>query len=480
MRKVGKLKGYLTVYLSLTIGVLLSFVLVVIEGVRMQTVKLEAECVTDMALNSIFAEYNRQLLEQYELFYIDSSYGGESPSYENTEAHIRKYMNMNFEKEVLGVSFFIKDITGLRVDNATIEKAAIATDDNGEVLAYQISQYMKHKMGITTIENMLQVSQQLSGWENSDIASQRASAEETIHSMLEEKNSQREETEDEITINNPADAVNSTRTDGIFGAIYPSGKTISGEQVQLSEYVSYRTLEVGNGLALQDTETGVIDQALIQQYIFQQCGYYGSEKENSKLKYQIEYLLVGKNNDAENLKEVLNRLLIIREAANVAYLFSDADKQAQADAMALSITASVGMPGLQQAVKMSIIFAWSYAESVKDMRILMDGYAVPAVKTNDTWNTPLTQLVSYQSYLGSYTKTSQGMNYRQYLDALLWITSTDTRMYRLMDIIEMDIRKTNGNSNFKMDGCFDCIEAKMNVSSSYGYGYEITRMYSYE
>lgn len=67
-------KGYITVYLSLVTGILLSLLLTVIEGVRMHTIRTQTECVMDMAMDSALAEYHREMLEQYELFFIDMKY----------------------------------------------------------------------------------------------------------------------------------------------------------------------------------------------------------------------------------------------------------------------------------------------------------------------------------------------------------------------------------------------------------------------
>lgn len=64
-------KGYITVYLSLVTGILLSLLLTIIEGVRMHTIRTQTECVMDMAMDSALAEYHREMLEQYELFFID-------------------------------------------------------------------------------------------------------------------------------------------------------------------------------------------------------------------------------------------------------------------------------------------------------------------------------------------------------------------------------------------------------------------------
>ena len=59
-----KKEGYITVYLSLTVAVMLSFIVTLIEGIRVQTIRFQTECVMDMGITSIFAEYNRELLKQ--------------------------------------------------------------------------------------------------------------------------------------------------------------------------------------------------------------------------------------------------------------------------------------------------------------------------------------------------------------------------------------------------------------------------------
>ena len=70
-----KYNAYLTVYLSLIFGIVLSLLFVLIEGAATGAIRAQAELVADLGIDSVFAEYNRELLEQYRLFFIDSSYG---------------------------------------------------------------------------------------------------------------------------------------------------------------------------------------------------------------------------------------------------------------------------------------------------------------------------------------------------------------------------------------------------------------------
>ena len=61
--------GYMTVYLALVMGILLSLILAVLTAVRISTIRMYIECCADMALDSALAEYHREMLDQYDLFF---------------------------------------------------------------------------------------------------------------------------------------------------------------------------------------------------------------------------------------------------------------------------------------------------------------------------------------------------------------------------------------------------------------------------
>ena len=60
-------KGYLTVFLSLTITIMLSLILALLWSARIGAIRMKTECATDISMNSVLAEYNRALFEQYDL-----------------------------------------------------------------------------------------------------------------------------------------------------------------------------------------------------------------------------------------------------------------------------------------------------------------------------------------------------------------------------------------------------------------------------
>jgi hypothetical protein len=307
---------------------------------------------------------------------------------------------------------------------------------------------------------------------------------EEISSLLQETRQEAEVSEgedEERTIDNPADYVAQVKETGILGLALPSGSSVSGVEIHPSAYLSHRQLMTGTGTEQNKSGTAVqvADRVLLQSYLQEKCSSFANPLDKGVLKYQLEYLIKGSARDETNLKQVAEDILHIREAANLAYLFSDSTLTGQADTLATVITAVLFKPELQQAVKLSILFAWCYAESVKDLRILFEGNKVPLVKDSSTWNTPLTQLLTFTSHLSEYNKASSGMEYTDYLQVLLYSTGEKQLLYRFMDICEMDIRLTDGNTCFRMDGCIDRITATANVSSGYGPSYTITRSFSY-
>jgi hypothetical protein len=196
------------------------------------------------------------------------------------------------------------------------------------------------------------------------------------------------------------------------------------------------------------------------------------------LKYQIEYILAGKDTDWQNLEQVAKRLLRWREASNVLYILTDSAKIAEAEAMAAALAAVTLSPALLEPVKYTILFAWAYVESLQDVKTLLRGGRVPLFKTATDWKTGIN---SIKNVRGSLTddEGGSGLNYKEYLQIMLMLENQETRTFRAMDIMEMDIRRTPGNGSFRMDGCFDTYQANIVVSSGFGYTYEMTRCYGF-
>ncbi len=483
MKHKMKKDGYITVYLSLTIAVVLIFIITLTEGVRVQTIKFQTEGVMDIGLNSIFAEYNRELLNQYGLLAIDTSYGESGASIERTQSHLLQYMNMNFNAPGKEAILQYRDLTAIHADNATLSDISYLSDEKGKVLKYQIVKYMKEKTGLSYVEdvgNFFSLSE--SDGKYRKLENEKKSSFGQVNELLSEINEvRRQEEKEEVSIENPAEQVERMNHSLLLDLAVKDSFTIMRREVDLSRYISHRNYKEGAGLWVeQESPDSVVNNYLFRKFLMDNCGYYGKLKDNSCLGYQLEYLLYGKSNDFDNLDAFAGQLFRARYVVNAAYLFANSAKVSQAASLAATVTAGIGSPQLCEAVKITILFSWCYAETMQDLRIIFDGNGVAWVKDDATWNVPLSELLMFTSTLDSYHAVEGGKTYYDYLSEFIFLKEEKILRMRLMDIMEMDIRMTSGNRYFRMDDCVYQLAADVNVTSSYGYGFSIKRDYSYE
>ncbi len=471
MRKV---KAYVTVYLALITGIVIVLIFTVIRMVRQQTIRMETECVMDAGLSSIFAEYHREMLKQYGLLFIDCSYG-KTGNTDNTKTHLLSYLNMNFTS-----NDYLYDITKTNADNCSLSKVSFASDNHGEVLRYQISQYMKTKNGIGLFDNSnLNL---IDGYEEEydQYDEKRTAIEGEIDEIVEEYNATLSEDEEPVGVSNPADSVERLSSSSALFYACRDLSSISTNVAQLNHIYSNRQHTQGYGLySNQDSPDGVMDRTLYMNYLFDKLAYKDKTKDNACLNYQLEYLIAGKAGDIDNLEVVAEKIFKTRYLVNIQHLYQSPVKQNQALELATASTAIIAQPELTEAVKQAILLAWAYAESAKDMRILFDGNKLSLVKTEEQWNTPIEQIVDFRHHLDEYRVIGGSLDYKGYITGFLLLQNLDKQNERLMDIMEMDIRITPANANFCMDNLIYQLYADVNVSSKYGYGCSINRGFSY-
>ena len=150
-----KENGYMTIYLALTLGVMISLCLALIEGCRYRGICLETECVMDIGMDSILAEYHRELFAQYNLFAVDCSYGTVHGTTKLTEEHLLEYMNHNFSLEdIFFDKFLYRDFFALEAEKAEMTKAAFVTDGDGEVFRRMAVDAIEDDVGIGLLQQI--------------------------------------------------------------------------------------------------------------------------------------------------------------------------------------------------------------------------------------------------------------------------------------------------------------------------------------
>lgn len=173
-------------------------------------------------------------------------------------------------------------------------------------------------------------------------------------------------------------------------------------------------------------------------------GNYNNPEKKTVLKYELEYVISGKDSDKENLASVVEKIVLAKTGINMAYLITDKEKIEQVSAIAASVAIVTGLPFLEPVAKGVLISAWSMAEAVNDMKILLSGGKVALTKSKGGWRTSIDNITN-----GSKKEDSKGLSYKEYCQILIAVQNTGDSLYRIMDLIQINIQKRY-NSEFLM------------------------------
>ncbi|MCF0134431.1 MAG: hypothetical protein HUJ72_11245 [Blautia sp.] len=493
-------KGSITVFLSLVMSVLLLLISICIESVRMQAARTQILNSVDIGLYSLFGQFEKTLLEEYDLFGIDSSGSGSKANISAVYSNFEGYMKPVLKQQ---------NTQKLKLQQGGITGYQLLTDHGGEVFYQQVVQYMKDTLGSHGVDLLLDrirdretrtLEAELLGEESEKKDSLNSydaeiqAAEQKSREVLEAQQAGNVDENGQSypvvvlpeqplePVENPIPAIKKARRRSILDLVLSSARDISDRSVDKHSLVSGRSLQQGMG-TLQSIEydNGYASQILFQQYMDEKLGNFRKPAKTAGLKYEMEYVLYGKEKDRDNLKAVAARLLIIREGVNYAGLMADSAKSAEIKAMAAAIAMGFLFPPASVVIESALLLCWSFAESIIDVRDLFDGKKVPLVKRGDQWQISLSNLIHVFDLMDSLGKNDEeGMSYEDYLQVLLLAKSKNTKVMRTMDMIEAGMRTKTGDDSFCMDSCLTALEVSVDVKANKRKTFQTIRQYCYD
>lgn len=429
---------------------------------------LKADVVFDTGVHCLLAEYHNVLWEEYDLFYVDCSYGQDIPSYDLTKAHLKTYVEKNLEHDMEGW-------LSLKYEGAEMGEVLLATDWQGTDFYFQAASAAKESVGISYIEKML-------GWLEqtektyairSDVMKERAD----VTTALEEANGTEvevkaavwgkdkdgnsvllEEAEYEtIQIENPLEQILSANV--LLRQVVDDYERVSERGVDISVLASHRSLAEGNTIERNETE-GLWNKVLFCKYALDHFNSFTDDVDvgQERLKCELEYLLGGKNSDGKNLEIVAAELLAFREIDNYLCLMQDAARQTEAHSIA-TLAASLA-PWLEPVVYQATMLYWAYEDSVKDLQTLFQGGRIPLIKS-----LPLEEITGFT------------LDYEEYLIILLMLQGREKLSMRAMDLIELSVRTEE--SAFRMDACISEATLMGCFMDNYEKKYTVTKKFRY-
>ncbi len=462
-----KRKGQVTVWLALTFLVFLSLYLICLESVQKQSARRMAEQVTESSLFSLFSEYEPHLLENYDLFYLDTSFRSGKENRDELCSHLWKFTEDNLNRTQGGT------VLNLQMKGVEVKDFVRATDGGGMVFYQQAVRVMKDRTGLSLAEDWIldeQFQEELN--ENSEKFQEDCQAYEDSVVDYEDE----EESLDGEACN----------WDGLWkqfavGQVMKDPNEISQKTVELTTVPSVRTLSEGAG-TVETTENGMLEKQLFISYLQEHLTSVVQKEdepaeESRYLSYQMEYLCWGKGSDAENLEQTLRSLLLMREGINYTFLLTHEDYEKKAEVLAIVLAGLTGNEGLINSMKQLILLGWAYGESLVEVRQLLQGKEVVLLKDEDNWQVPLSGVLLLLQDAGRYDeqKTEQkGLSYDRFLRMVLTYYPEERLAMRGLDVIEGELQQIEGCEKIHVDHCIEKLTAQfwmedMELERSYGY-----------
>ncbi|MCQ2517512.1 MAG: DUF5702 domain-containing protein [Lachnospiraceae bacterium] len=499
--------GQITVYFAMVFTLLLSVFLTAFEYARQSSLKVHIDCMTENTVNSLFAGYNRELLDRYDLLFIDLSYQTSKPSYANAEKQAEEILNRNMfpdDEHFL----FARDWYDLKSANTSITGARLATDNDGEAVFNQAVSYMKDRVSLSLLSNVnswIEITEtyNLDGDEFKEKCEKLTGR---IENTDPEKPLSDSETWDETGEKHPdKDGLIEISPANLFNRFAKSvNSNISDKRISTASKWKKGNTAVGNW---PESESGFIAEAadglIFDEYVFEKLGYQGHQIPNSALDYGGEYVLVGGESDTENLLAVYSMLFFVRGAADFVTISKTEKCVETAETIGAVFEALTGFS--KDFSKEIVLVYWSGLEAMYDLKELARGRRISLVKTPEEIHTQPADVLLGESASFDFEKqedeevpdipdTSEGseeqtgeepvpsnvkLAYIDYLRIFLAAIPADVKTERAMNLIECSICLTPENRYFKFNSACDALEMQITFESGYGYIYTTKRKYRY-
>lgn len=411
-------KGSITVFLSISLVLIMALVGGMLQSSVIQANRSMARANTKLALESVFAEYNKELFQQY---------------------GILGKLGRN-EKEISRRLWFY----GANDMEHKIKKMQLLTDGEGQCFYEQAIRVMGGKS--VQVKEVSEETVQKEEQENT----------EKLESILEEHGV-------ELPVeNNPIESIKQLKKSSLLSLILPNSEEISNRYIKLEELPSKRNLVQGKGVYPNRNDNSAAEKMLFASYLEKHFVSFTDETKNYILFYETEYILAGEESDQANLEAVARKILGLRMMLNYTYLLTDSEKKMEAELLAMTLAVALNSPVATEVVKQAILFSWAYGESILDLRNLYQGRKVSSIKTKDDWQLALENLSSLgEQEIQEEKEPTKGMTYDDYIKALMLLEKKETLSVRALDLIEL-------NLGIRMDGLVTALDIESTLEMQMG------------
>lgn len=175
MRNTHKVRGSITVFLSMTLLIIISLVMTTVEALRVYNMSVYTNRALYTALDSVLADYYYPLFNKYHIFGLDGAYTGDSIQNKIIQDKISDYMEYTFNpyKDISFAGFNLVlnafEMYGISTDKVRVENLHTLMDYDGELFRKQATQYTKYRLAGDGVESLLDKFNLINGSEIEDI-----------------------------------------------------------------------------------------------------------------------------------------------------------------------------------------------------------------------------------------------------------------------------------------------------------------------
>ena len=443
-------RGEITVFLSLIMVCCLSLFLGLLESARTAGAGLYLEMAANSAMSSVMSQYNRNLWDMYHLLFL------EAESEDAVKESFESFLSFYTEQE---------NLYPMKLEETDILAVSYMDESGGEALEREIAEYMKHRVPdlVSKMNRISDVAQEASA-----VGDFKQRFEDCLQELSLQDDQAEEDSEELFYLENiTGEQWKQLLSGGFLSFVLPNGTEVSSARVSLNGIPSK---EMRKGGRMPDRDfVSPSSHFAVNEYCLLHFDSFLEEKtpvpeyKDQPLKYEMEYLLYGNPADRENLSDTIQSLIFIRGALNLIYLMGTPEKKAEADGLALAVSA--GNIPLQAVLSTLLLTLWSVGEAILDVRGLLAGGSVPFRKSEETWQLSLDQLRSFEFLKSkeSLNRSDEKGDYEDYLRILCFLMERGERNGRIMDLIQWNVRTVQ--PDFAVEDCIGRIEVQANVRS---------------
>ena len=458
-------RASVTIFLSLCIG---SFSLLITTLANLCVAtgeRVRIEAASDISMNSVLGEYSKALLDEYNLLYIDSSYLSMEPSIDNVKNRLSYYYRQNTEG-----SFKAEDSPwgDIKISDVNISEFQTATAGDGASLRYQAAVFVEDCESLApSLEEAVYALSFLDMANELDAMPDPMPEWDILMGSLEAMPLPMVKGQ-LLPLLNPADWVYELSKGDVLSNSEVNVAEISDVHIDISRYISNRDIE--NTGTMHEIDEKPKEEFLT--YINCSFGDYLNPKEDRLFKCEREYVISKGDSDYSNFKQIAERIYRWRFNDNLRLAKADGGLNGEALAYAMTLDICKAAPAFAKPIADSMIYACAYLETLSDIHALYNGGKIPVKKLTHRMN--IGAVIFHSKY---FSESTEGLNYGQYLAIMMSMLSDIDLNYRVMDLVEMNIRKLTGNENFKMDWCIECINVTFTQGGRNLPVYSIDRTY---